>query len=125
MSNTRVGTCPTHGHTLRSRRGKFGHFYSCPEYPNCDIIGSFSGFDHKFRISDQPTRAARMRAHEAFDQLWKRGHLKRTAAYKWLAAELGIKNAGRDCHIKHFDEETCRRVVVLSNAKIGAARILE
>lgn len=65
------------------------------------------------------TRLARSRAHDAFDPLWMRKHNRdkiskgkaRGLGYAWLARELGI--APQDCHISHFDAETCRRVVRL------------
>jgi hypothetical protein len=45
------------------------------------------------------TRQARSRAHRAFDKLWKKpnGVMSRTAAYKWLASEMGITS--QECHI--------------------------
>jgi hypothetical protein len=55
------------------------------------------------------TRKARSAAHAAFDPYWKLGKMTRSAAYKRLADELGIKRA--DCHIGMMDAVTARRVV--------------
>lgn len=61
------------------------------------------------RLANAELRQARMRAHAAFDPIWKRGKKGRSAAYKWLADQLGIEP--KDCHIGMFDVETCGRVV--------------
>lgn len=62
------------------------------------------------------TRAARSKAHAAFDPLWRRKmqrdgcqqHVARGAAYKWLAGQLGIDPL--KCHIGMFDASTALRV---------------
>lgn len=61
------------------------------------------------------TRAARSRAHAAFDPLWKAkaqfvGQQKaRSQGYAWMAGLLGIDPS--DSHISHFDAATCDRLV--------------
>jgi hypothetical protein len=59
-------------------------------------------------MANAELRAARSRAHAAFDPMW-RGAGWRTHAYKWLAAELGI--APEVCHISMMDVAMCERVV--------------
>lgn len=59
-------------------------------------------------LADAATHAARKKAHDSFDRLWKRGPLSRTAAYQALAAELGI--AKEACHMKLMDRETAEAV---------------
>jgi hypothetical protein len=61
------------------------------------------------RLANAELRAAKMRAHAAFDGLWRDGGMKRSAAYDWLVRQLDIKR--RDCHIGAFDVETCQGVV--------------
>lgn len=60
-------------------------------------------------LANKQTRNARMRAHQWFDPIWKKGHAKRRDAYIWLAGQLGIPFD--DTHIGSFDIETCDRVV--------------
>lgn len=69
------------------------------------------------RLANAELRAAKQRAHAAFDPLWKakmrrdsvsKGNA-RAAGYKWLAEQLGVKAS--QCHIGMFDVETCERVV--------------
>lgn len=62
-------------------------------------------------MSNAPLRRARRRAHRAFDQMWRRLGMQRTAAYRWLADRLGIPVD--DCHMARMDIPTCRRVVEL------------
>lgn len=68
------------------------------------------------RLANKELRHWKVRAHAAFDPLWKRkmmaGSSKgkaRNAGYKWLAKRMGIKE--RDCHIGMFDVEQCRQAV--------------
>lgn len=69
------------------------------------------------RLANAELRAAKQRAHAAFDPLWRakmeREGIKqkeaRNRAYQWLAAELEIP--APDCHIGMFDVATCERVV--------------
>ena len=60
------------------------------------------------RLANAELRIAKMEAHAVFDPLTL-NHESRSAAYRWLARELGINRA--DCHICMFNVETCRRVV--------------
>lgn len=67
----------------------------------------------------EAVRRLRMRAHDAYDALWKakvetakisKGKA-RALAYTWLAGELQI--APHLCHISMFGAEDCRRVIAL------------
>jgi hypothetical protein len=60
------------------------------------------------RLANKALRQAKMRAHDAFDPLWRAGGMSRHEAYRWLSATLGI--SGADCHIGMFDEAMCLRV---------------
>lgn len=62
-------------------------------------------------LANAKLRKARNAAHRAFDPIWRRGDMKRTDAYAWLAERMGISAA--NCHIARFDEEQCARVVEL------------
>lgn len=58
----------------------------------------------------------RVKAHAAFDPLWKRNG-RRSEAYAWLAQSMGLARA--DCHIRLFDAEQCKRVVTLCEKRMG------
>ena len=83
-------------------------FYSC--VPCGAYVGCHDGTTQPLGcLANAQLRVAKMAAHTAFDPLWKSHRLTRTAAYRWLARELGIEVG--DCHIGMFDVEQCRRVV--------------
>lgn len=96
----------------------FGPVWVCDNYPTCDsYVGCHPGTSEPLgRLADRKLREAKKRAHAAFDQLWRAkmtfGVSKktaRTAAYNWLASQLGI--SVNECHIGHFDKANCDRVV--------------
>ncbi len=96
--------CPDCGEPLVSRRGKFGQFWGCSQFPECK--GAFSGVGTP---GNAETRALRIQAHAAFDPLWKNRHLTRKCAYARLRYAMGMR--GEDCHISRMDAGQCRRVV--------------
>jgi hypothetical protein len=65
------------------------------------------------RLANAELRQAKMKAHRAFDPLWKKGEMKRTEAYQWLADKLEIKVS--DCHIGMFNIDMCKDVIYYSN----------
>lgn len=88
-------------------------FYLCAP---CDAyVGSHHGSTRPLgRLANAELRAWKMKAHAAFDPLWKpRGSegakMSRSEAYRWLAWCLGID--GSACHIGMFDVELCKRTV--------------
>ena len=89
----------------------------------CGKCGAYVGM-HPFTaiplgtLADAPTRAARKRAKAAFNPVWVSGMMTRSAAYAWLAQQLGIKNV-EECHIGWFDVPTCNRVVRVCSEYAG------
>lgn len=96
----------------------YGAVYACLP---CDArVGCHHGTVTPLgRLANAELRAAKMRAHDAFDPLWRRKakrygmnrHEARSRGYEWLAACLGIPV--EKCHIGMFDVATCDRVVEL------------
>lgn len=93
----------------------FGPVWVCSRYPACDAyVGCHKDGDGKRplgRLADKSLRQAKMRAHAAFDPLWKELGMQRRMAYAKLADALGTPV--EDCHIGMFDEATCVRVVAV------------
>lgn len=105
-----------------SRPDLFGlHFWLCAPcnaYVGCHKAGEWiPGVGHSDgtlpfgTLADAKLRAARKRAHAAFDPLWKSRQMKRRSAYQWLANRLGKQL--EDCHISMFDVGECAEVVKL------------
>ncbi len=82
-------------------------FYLC----QCGAyVGTHPGTENPLgRPSNAELRKAKATAHALFDPLWKTGEMGRKAAYKWLAAQLGILPS--ETHIGWFDLETCNRAI--------------
>ncbi len=79
----------------------------------------FNGTEALGTLANAELRKARMRAHAAFDPLWREGAMSRTAAYRWLAEQLGIELD--NTHIGHFDIRQCDEVVTCCKALRRAA----
>ena len=95
---------------------KFWECAPCDAYVGCHKRGAHAdgvisdGSLPLGRLANKELRAAKSKAHAAFDPLWKERHFKsRRRAYNWLAQELRIP--ARDCHIGLFDLELCALVV--------------
>lgn len=87
-------------------------FYGCSRYPACttthgchQATGEPLGFP-----ADKETKAWRIRAHAAFDRIWKEGHMARRDAYAWLASVLGLK----EVHVGASDVAQCREIEMVS-----------
>lgn len=103
--------CAECGAPMTLRESRYGKFWGCTRFPACKgIHGAHQSNGAPFgRPADKATRQARIRAHAAFDQIWKDGHLSRNSAYRWLQEKLGITK--NECHIALFDKAMCARVI--------------
>lgn len=94
----------------------YGRSYGSKCYV-CEPCGAWVGC-HKGsekalgRVANKELRGLKHQAHEAFDPIWEKGYLPRTAAYEVLSAALGLPK--EQTHIGMFDEEMCRKVIQLS-----------
>ena len=97
--------CPQYRTKLKPRKTRYGIRWSCP-VDGCTVAkwnGSTS------TPADEETRKARIKAHDAFDPLWKFGRYRRTQLYKKLADFMGLGD--KETHIGMFDKEQCARVI--------------
>lgn len=67
----------------------YGMIYYCPQ---CGAyVGVHKGTDRaKGRLANAELRRCKIEAHRYFDELYKRGLMKRREAYKWLSDQLGL-----------------------------------
>ena len=83
----------------------------CDAYVGCHRAGN--GFGDGTRplgsLANAELRAARNKAHAAFDPIWRSGELGRRKAYAWLGNQLGLPV--KSVHIAEFDVDMCSRVV--------------
>jgi hypothetical protein len=138
---TRAPLCPYCGREAEFLRSSeriycgrdYGPVYAC--FACGAWVGCHRGTDHPLgRLADKPLRAAKRRAHDAFDPTWLTAQAElskvdptftlgraRRRAYGHLAALLGIPP--KECHIGMFDISTCDRVVAVCESGELAARL--
>lgn len=107
---------------LRYSRKHDRHFYGCTSWPDCDgTHGAHPDGRPLGKPADKVTKSARMRAHEAFDQLWKGDAplMTRAQAYSWLEAYFDLDEG--EGHIGRFTKEQCEMLVaaMLTEFDIG------
>lgn len=90
--------CPLCGGEARRVGTRHGPRYEC-----CGLAAWGSK-----PLTDDATRAARRRAHAAFDPLWRCGLASRGRLYQLLALELGVREP--DAHMNYMDQATAERV---------------
>ena len=69
------------------------------------------------RLANAELRRAKMRAHAAFDSLWKSGEMNRHQAYRWLANQMGLTID--TCHIGMFGLDQCAKVLEVCQQTLG------
>ena len=108
-------SCPGCGSDMILRKGRFGLFYGCSTYPECEEMhGAHQANGKPLGIpADKETREARVKAHKAFDAFWKEKHWTRNEAYKWLWHVLEIEAS--EGHIGMLTKSQC--AVVIREAK--------
>lgn len=92
------------------RSRSYGMIYIC--FPCKAYVGVHKGTDRPLgRLANAELRQWKIKAHDAFDPLWKSKEMTRGKAYKWLRDNLGIPK--EDCHIGKMDVAMCMNVVDL------------
>lgn len=86
----------------------YGMIYACFK---CDAwVGVHRGTDiAKGRLANRNLRQWKIKAHEAFDRIWKSKKLQRSNAYYWLSIKMGLPR--EMTHIGMFNEEQCKQVI--------------
>ena len=62
-------------------------------------------------VANEVLRLKRMETHRVFDTFWKRRHMTRSNAYKWLSEQLDIPR--EEVHIGGFEMDTCEKLIRL------------
>lgn len=105
-----------------------GPLWACPG--RCEAwVGCHEGTKKPLgRLANKELRQWKVKAHAAFDPLWKRKMQRdgvskkeaRGAAYAWLAGQMGLPP--EQVHIGMFDVAQCRKVVeICTPYQTGAA----
>ena len=107
--------CRNESHYVDSKivYGKsYGMIYLCNR---CNAyVGVHKGTNQALgRLANNELRKYKIKAHDAFDKLWKSKQMTRTEAYKQLSEHLGIPP--EFTHIGMFGVKTCKEVIFKSN----------
>lgn len=84
--------------------------YQCQ---NCNArVGCHKGTTRPLGdVANEVLRLKRMEIHRVFDTFWKRRHMTRSNAYKWLSEQLDIPR--EEVHIGGFEMDTCEKLIRL------------
>lgn len=87
-----------------------GMIYYCSD---CDAyVGCHRGTSIPLGVmSNRRARQWKIRAHKAFDHIWKHKYMYRSQAYLWLSVKMNIPLD--QTHIGMFDVDRCKQVVNL------------
>lgn len=103
------GACPDCGGDMVLRKSKrFDRlFYGCERWPECQAAHGAHPDGEPLGIpANRETKDARIRAHDAFDRLWKNhGPMDRKQAYLWMQERM--KMTPEEAHIGRFTKEEC------------------
>lgn len=92
----------------------FWYCRDCNAYVGCHKENPSMGYDGTEplgKLANRELRLARMRAHHAFDPVWKEGKNTRSFAYLWLADHMDLTVS--ECHIGMMNIEQCAKVMEL------------
>lgn len=79
-------------------------------------VGCHPGTDKPLgRLANKELRDLKIKAHDAFDRVWKDKDTSRRKAYAWLAEKLKVPP--EYCHIGMFNENTCQKVIEICKNK--------
>jgi hypothetical protein len=88
--------------------GQPRQFWGCSKWPGCKGIHGAHPDGRPLGVpANKETKGWRIKAHAAFDGLWKSGRMTRNEAYTWLSAALGVPSV----HIGEMDSQGCREVI--------------
>lgn len=100
-----------------------GYVYACDRYPECD---SYVGAHIKSKqpmgtLANGDLRNKRIKAHKAFDRMWKSGFMTKYYAYKWMEIKFGLDS--NQAHIAMFSEAMCDRLIDACNKANDGCRL--
>lgn len=105
-ADVKCGEC---GEPMELRNSRFGKFWGCTAYPECrGTHGAHPDGRPLGKPANKETKEARMKAHAAFDRLWKKGKRTRGQAYGWLKAQASVPN-----HIAEMSKVQCTALIEL------------
>jgi ssDNA-binding Zn-finger/Zn-ribbon topoisomerase 1 len=93
---------------FKYKNGQNKKFYSCINFPNCN--GSHGASPEGEPLGVPATKEVkdwRIKAHNAFDKLWKNGKMTKNEAYSWISNKMAKKKI----HIGELDKIDCEKII--------------
>jgi len=89
--------------------------YVCSRYPECDsYVSAHEGTSLPMgTLANSELRNKRIKAHRAFDAIWKNKIMNRDSAYRWLRDKFGL--ALEQAHIGKLSDYMCSRLITECN----------
>lgn len=111
--------CPECGAPLILLEGKEFRrpFYGCATFRRTGCSGSHSAHPDGSPMgvpANRETKNARVRAHDAFDRMWRGMGMERDDAYRWMQKAMGL--TVEDAHIGRFTIIECEKLVAIVEA---------
>lgn len=106
--------CPECGADMVLKPSKYGLFYGCSTWPECNSTHSaHQATGEPMGIpADKETKAWRMKAHDAFDKLWKgKNKLVASRRQAYMAMQEMMEMSAEDAHISRFNVEQCKKLI--------------
>lgn len=117
--------CPECGAPMVLRESKLhrGLFYGCSMWFATHCPGTHSAHPDGAPMgtpANQATKAARIRAHDAFDRMWRGMGMCRDDAYRWMAKQLGLSYD--EAHIGLFNVIQCEKLIAAVEDTLARGR---
>lgn len=92
---------------------KEGYVYVCDRYPVCNayVAAHQKTLEPMGTLANGDLRNKRIKAHKAFDWLWKSGLMTKWQAYKWMQGKMGL--SPDQAHIAKFGEYRCDQLIAV------------
>ena len=105
-------SCPECGARMILREGKHSLFYGCCKFPQCrGTHGAHPNGAPLGTPADRATKDMRIKAHDAFDQLWKPLSAPYTRAEAYLVMQSLMGMSSDEAHIGKFTAEQCQELI--------------
>lgn len=97
--------CPKHLLPMLKKKSKFtGFFWSCANWPNCDMIAK--KYDGQYEFTDQALGTLRMKGHRMAEKIWGEWHsANKKAMYAWM------KKHTETGHFSSMNKKQCQDTI--------------
>jgi ssDNA-binding Zn-finger/Zn-ribbon topoisomerase 1 len=90
------------------KNSRYGLFYACVGFPKCRAThGAHPDGTPLGKPATAETKKWRIRAHEAFDELWKGPKKRMTRGQAYVHMQKLMSMTADEAHIGNFDEDQC------------------